>query len=104
MTGDETPSGEFNVRFEKAMDEHERVRWNSAAEQVDAFIKIVQNRYGIQEKEIPVLLDGLRWAAEHKRNLEKMGTTAMLTLLGMVLTGMGLAIWEGLKTLLRRDG
>ncbi len=102
MNTDETPSGEFNLRFDRAMDERERVRWSTAEQQVDAFISVLATRYGIKEDDLPEMLDGVKWALKHRKMLESIQDKAWLTLMGLGLTGLAVATWEGVKALVGR--
>lgn len=72
-----------------------------AALQVDAFVEIVSRRYGITPADI---VETVRWVRERRAATERMRNFATASLLGTVLAGLLLALWEGVKDLLRRPG
>lgn len=74
--------------------------WLQAEKHVEVFIEILQKRYGITEEEIPKLLDGIRWANKHKTNIEGISMKALYTITIMIVTGVGIVLWEGFKQLL----
>lgn len=82
------------------MDEHERMQ--QAEAQVEAFITILTRRYGIDEREIPHLVDGIRWAITHKESLDKLNFGALMAVLATVIAALLIAIWEGVRHLVQR--
>jgi hypothetical protein len=72
--------------------------------QCEAFISVMCRRYGISEDELPELISGLRWAAEHKVRMDKLSFTATVALLGTVVGATLLVLWEGFKRVVKGDG
>lgn len=70
--------------------------------QVEAFVDVFCIRYGIKEEEIPDLLGNLRWLGKHKSSIEGLSIKAAMTVVGLVVTGMAVAFWEGIKHLLAK--
>lgn len=68
-----------------------------AKAEVEAFLQILQERYGITGSD-------LRWLARYHRSLEKYGDLTAKALATSIITiaigGLALAIWEGFKHLL----
>lgn len=73
-----------------------------AEEQVEAFITVLTKRYGIQEEEIPDLIEIIRWSADHRRGINRVGWSALLGIVGIAASGIMLAVWEGIKHILTR--
>lgn len=82
-----------------SLSEEERVK---AQLQVEAFIDIFCIRYGIKDDEIPELIGNLRWLGRHKSNIEGITMKAAMTFIGLAITGVAFAFWEGLKHLLAK--
>lgn len=70
--------------------------------QVEAFAEVFCVRYGIKEEEIPELLGNLRWLGKHKSSIEGLSVKAAMVVIGLVVTGMAVAFWEGIKHLLAK--
>ena len=73
-----------------------------AEAQVEAFIEVLSKRFGIKEDEIPELVQTIRWSADHRRGINRMGWAALLGLLSLVISGAALTFWEGLKHMLEK--
>ena len=71
-----------------------------AERQVEAFLRIMSTRYGLKEDEIPELLDNMKWVVKHRKHIDNSGTYALFILLGLVVTGLVTAMWEGIKHML----
>ena len=65
--------------------------------QFDAMVQLFCKRYGVEEDEIPTLIEKIRWSGEHRSALNKLHWSAALGVLGAVVTGLLLMIWEGIK-------
>lgn len=72
-------------------------RQYEAEKQVNAFIQILAVRYGLREDEIPDFIEAMRWAVEHKRNVNKLSWHAILGIMGALAVGFALIVWEGFK-------
>ena len=62
--------------------------------QVDMFIDILAKRYGLEPRDV---VDAVRWVQDHKQFVSKMKHGGMMTLLGITVTSVVLAAWEGAK-------
>ena len=72
--------------------------------QFDAMVQLFCKRYGVEEDEIPTLIEKIRWSGEHRSALNKLHWSAALGVLGAVVTGLLLMIWEGVKHTLTIKG
>jgi len=72
--------------------------------QFDAMVQLFCKRYGVQEDEIPKLIEATRWAARHRSDIAKLHWSAALGVLGAVTTGLLLMLWEGIKHTLVTKG
>jgi hypothetical protein len=68
-----------------------------AEAQVEAFIEILATRYNIKEEEIPEIIDNLKWIGSHRRGISRVSWTAGLAVISIGISGLGLALWEGIK-------
>ena len=68
-----------------------------AEAQVDAFIEILAKRYGLKDDEIPALLNDVRWIADHRRSISRMGWAAILGVISLTVSGIWLMMLEGVK-------
>ena len=73
-------------------DERRRV-----AAQVDYFIELVGKRYDVQPSEV---LEAVRWVRERREFAGKLKSTGMMGVIGLMISSLAMALWEGLKTLL----
>lgn len=69
--------------------------------QVEAFLDLLQKRYGLKPEDIPPILDDLRWVREHRLGINRVSWSVALGLLALALSGVATAFWEGLKHALR---
>lgn len=65
--------------------------------QFDAMVQLFCKRYGVNEDEIPKLIEATRWATRHRSGIAKLHWSAALGVLGAVVTGLLLMLWEGIK-------
>ena len=72
--------------------------------QFDAMVQLFCKRYGVDEDEIPDLIEKARWAGEHRFALNKLHWSAALGVLGAITTGLLLMLWEGIKHTLTIKG
>ena len=64
--------------------------------QVDYFVHILSERYDVSPHEV---IDTIRWVRERKEFASKVKSTSAVSLLGILLSALALAIWEGIKTM-----
>ena len=81
----------------QGLSEEEKVR---VAYQVDYFMDLIAKKYSINHDEV---IEALRWVKERKDFSDKFKSTGLTTLLGVLVTAILFALWEGLKTLLGRS-
>jgi hypothetical protein len=79
--------------YEKHLSDEERVK---VLAQVDYFIHIISDRYDVSPQEV---IDTVRWVKARKDLADKVKHTSMVSLLGIILSAMAYAVWEGLKAL-----
>jgi hypothetical protein len=65
--------------------------------QVEAFITLLQKRYGLKPEAIPEILDDMRWLREHRTNLNRVSWSVLLGILAIAISGVAAALWEGIK-------
>ena len=74
--------------------EEERIKVTA---QVDYFLEVLANRYKIQSQEV---IETIQWVKERKDFTAKLKTTALLSILGVVISAVALTLWEGAKSLI----
>lgn len=84
------------------MDRMAREQLLEAEAQVEAFISILSKRYGVKEDEIPQFVDAMRWAAQHRSNINSISWHALLGVVGALAVALAVMVWEGIKSTLRR--
>jgi hypothetical protein len=83
--------------------EHQRAIAKAEAElQVDVFLGILQERYGLQAGEIREILDDIRWVRGYRSGTIRAQRAAVVSVFALVLAGLASALWEGIKQSLRR--
>jgi len=82
--------------MEARLSDDERAR---AQMQVDHFIHALETRYGISAGEATELL---RWARSQRDRNAKLAQAGAFSLIGLVVTALGISIVEGVKEWLRR--
>ncbi len=70
--------------------------------QADAFLEILANRYGIESKDIPEILDDLRWMRKHRNSINRISWSIALAVLAVAVSGVVAAFWEGVKQYVKR--
>lgn len=73
----------------------------AAERQVDYFMQIVLKRYGVDEEEVPGLIDNLRWLNQHRKAATKITGGVTISVIGAVIVVTLMALWEGVKMKLR---
>jgi hypothetical protein len=69
--------------------------------QVEAFLDMLQRRYGLKSEDVPAILDDLRWVREHRHGINRVSWSVALEILAIAISGVAAAVWEGLKHTLR---
>lgn len=77
--------------------EEEKIR---VAAQVDYFIGVIMRRYGMRDEDLPDVVSSLRWLKEHREFMHRVQQGGTLSILALLLSAMGAAIWQGVKTML----
>ena len=80
----------------QGLSEEEKVR---VAYQVDYFMEMIAKKYSIEHEEV---IEALRWVRERKNFSDKVKSTGLTSLLGILVTAIMFALWEGLKVLAGR--
>lgn len=57
--------------------------------QVEAFLTLLLDKYGIHENEIPDLLSGARRMVNYSNGVNRLSWVAVLSILGLAITGLG---------------
>lgn len=65
--------------------------------QFDAMVQIFCMRYRVKEDELPELIEKAKWAGRHRDSINKLSWSATLGVLGAIVTGLLLMLWEGIK-------
>lgn len=79
-------------------DEKEYIERRIHAEaHVEAFIEILQRRYGLKPEDIPVILDDMRWLRQHRVGASRITWSVALGIVAISVSGVVQAFWEGLK-------
>lgn len=82
-------------------DEIELKRRIIAERQVEAFLGLLETKYNLKSEDIPELLDNVRWISQHRANSSRLSWNVALGLLSLAVAGLGMAVWEGIKQLIR---
>lgn len=69
--------------------------------QVEAFLGMLQRRYGLKSEDIPAILDDMRWVREHRHGINRISWSVALGILALAISGVVSAFWEGVKNSLR---
>lgn len=76
------------------LSEDEKVK---VAAQVDYFLELMSQRYDVKPAEMLTLVQEMR---ERKAFYDRVKATGLASLIGLVVTAIVLAVWEGLKSLI----
>jgi hypothetical protein len=76
------------------LSEEEKAR---VAAQVDYFLSLMAQRYDVKPSEMITLVQEMR---ERRAFYDRVKSTGLVSLVGLVATAIMLAIWEGLKSLI----
>ena len=67
--------------------------------QVDYFLSILSTRYSTTPEEI---IEAIKWVRDRRKMADKIKSSFVMTSLGILLSAIALAAWEGIKLLARR--
>lgn len=74
-----------------------------AQQQVEAFLRVIREEYGIGLEAIGQVRDDLHWLRQYRQRIETASGFALRALVTAVTVGTVLAIWEGLKHLVGKS-
>ena len=69
--------------------------------QVEAFVGLLEKRFGLKSEDIPQILDDLRWVREHRDGINRVSWSVALGILAVAVSGVAVAFWEGVKQMIR---
>jgi len=69
------------------------------AAQVEAFVELITRRYDVKPEEV---LEAVKWVRERKAFSERVKATGLVSLIGLLITAIGMAVWEGVKAMVSR--
>jgi hypothetical protein len=75
-------------------DEQRRV-----AAQVEAFVELLARKYDVKPDEV---LEAVKWVRERKAFNDRVKSTGLVSLIGLLITAIALAVWEGVKAMVGR--
>jgi hypothetical protein len=70
------------------------------AAQVEAFVELITRRYDVKPEEV---LEAVKWVRERKAFSERVRSTGLVSLIGLLITAIALAVWEGVKAMVSRS-
>jgi hypothetical protein len=66
------------------------------AAHIDHMVDVLADRYGVEPHEV---VDTVKWVREKKEHDAKMKNAALLAIIGVMVSAVMMALWEGFKTL-----
>jgi len=69
------------------------------AAQVEAFVELITKRYDVRPEEV---LEAVKWVREKKAFNDRVKSTGLVSLIGLLITAISLAVWEGVKAMVGR--
>ena len=69
------------------------------AAQVEAFVELITKRYDVRPEEV---LEAVKWVREKKAFNDRVKSTGLVSLIGLLITAISLAVWEGVKAMVSR--
>ena len=85
-----------NHNYTRHLSEEEKVK---VLAQVDYFIHIISTRYEVSPQEV---IETVKWVKERKDFVSKFKSTGAVSLLGVALSALALALWEGIKAMVHK--
>ena len=70
------------------------------AAQVEAFVELITTRYDVRPEEV---LEAVKWVREKKAFNDRVKSTGLVSLSGLLITAISLAVWEGVKAMVGRS-
>jgi hypothetical protein len=70
------------------------------AAQVEAFVELITKRYDVRPEEV---LEAVKWVREKKAFNDRVKSTGLVSLIGLLITAISLAVWEGVKAMVGRS-
>lgn len=71
------------------------------AAQVEYFIELVGRRYDVRPDEV---IEAVKWVRERRELAGKMKQTGIMSIIGLILSAVSMAVWEGVKAMLAGGG
>lgn len=68
--------------------------------QVEYFTQLMANRYRVEPDEI---LEAVRFVRERKAFADRVKSTGLVSLIGLIISALTLAVWEGMKSFVRGE-
>ena len=68
--------------------------------QVDYFVELVGRRYDVKPEEV---LEAVKWVRERKAFSDRVKSTGLVSLIGLLITAVALSVWEGVKAMVGRS-
>ena len=68
--------------------------------QVEAFVELIIRRYDVNPEEV---LEAVKWVREKKAFNDRVKSTGLISLIGLLVSAIGLAVWEGVKAMVSRS-
>ena len=75
------------------LSDHDRIE---IAAQLDHMIEVLSDRYGVEPHEVT---DAVKWVQEKKQHDARMKHAALLAVIGVMVSAVMMALWEGFKQL-----
>lgn len=69
---------------------------------VESFFRELEVTYGLENKNIRDLFEDLEWIRQYRNNISKYGEHGIRTIMGVIVLGFAIAIWEGIKLFIHR--
>ena len=69
---------------------------------VEAFLELLERRYGFKSTDIPEILEDLRWVRQSRNGLIRIQWSVALAILALAVSGLVMSLWEGVKMYVRR--
>ena len=66
---------------------------------IDRLVETLADRYGVEPHEV---VDTVKWVREKREHDAKMRNAAVMAVIGVIVSAVFLALWEGLKQLSSR--
>lgn len=67
--------------------------------QVETFVELIIKRYDVKPEEV---LEAVKWVREKKAFNDRVKSTGLVSLIGLLVTAITLAVWEGVKAMVGR--